>query len=136
MFKILKDSVNTFSCNLFIAHCYYHAVNSRKALSFKMLSTEIRIEIEAQFSSGSTPSQACNDFLRSLQSNSEDELNFHLRKADRSKCPRRRYFNSLYIKYCHVEFGGTNGAEMFDKLEERINDFTVSNDTELMTLRI
>ena len=68
------------------------------------------------------------NFLRDLQSNSEDELNFHLEKADRYKCQRRRDFNSLYLKYCHEKFESRNGAEMFDKLEERINEFMESND--------
>ena len=86
------------------------------------------MEIEALFSSGLTPSQAYTEFLRNLQSNSEDELNFHLKKADRSKCPRKRYFFSLYIKYCHERFGVRNGAEIFDKLEERIDEFMESNE--------
>ena len=38
------------------------AVNSRESLSFKILSTEINIEIEALFSSGLTHSQAYNEF--------------------------------------------------------------------------
>ena len=92
-----------------------------------MLSTEIKMETEALFSSGLTPSQVYNEFLRNLQSNSEDELIFHLKKADRSTYPRRRDFNSLYIKYCHEKLGGRNGAEMFDKLEEKINEFMESN---------
>ena len=58
----MKDNMNSFSCNVFIEHCYNHAVNSREALSFKMLSTEITIEAEALFSSGLTPSQAYNEF--------------------------------------------------------------------------
>ena len=82
----MKVNVNTLSFNVFIEHCHNHAVNSLEALSFKMLSTEIKMEIEALFSSGLTPSQAYNEFLRNLQSNSEDELNFHLKKADRFKC--------------------------------------------------
>ena len=86
------------------------------------------MEIEALFSSGLTPSQVYNEFLKNSQRNSEDELNFHLKKADRSKCPRKRDFNLLYIKYCHEKFGGRNGAEMFDKLEERINEFMESNE--------
>ena len=45
--KVLKDSVNTFSCNVVIEHCHNHAVGTLEALSFKMLSTEIKIEIEA-----------------------------------------------------------------------------------------
>ena len=124
----MKDNINTLSCNVFIEHCHNHAVNSLEDLSFKMLSTKIKMEIEALFSSGLTPSQAYNEFLRKLLSNSEDELNFHLKKADRSKCPRRRDFNSLYIKYCHEKFGGRNGAELFDKLEEKINEFMESNE--------
>ena len=121
----MKDNVNTFSCNEFIEHCHNHAVNSLEDLGFKMLSTEIEMEIEALFSSDLT--QAYNEFLRNLQSNSDDELNFYLKKADRSKCPRRRDFNSLYIKYCQEKFGGRNGAEKFDKLDERINEFMEFN---------
>ena len=76
--------------NVFIEHCHNHAVNSLEALSFKILSTEIKMEIEALFSSGLIPSQAYNEFLINLQSNSEDKLNFHLKKADRTKFPKRR----------------------------------------------
>ena len=124
----MKDDVDTLFCNVFIEHCHSHAVNSLEALSFKMLSTEIKMEIKALFSSGLTPSQAYKEFLRNVQSNSEDELNFHFKKAEWSKCPRRRDFNLLYIKYCCQKFGGRNGAEMFGKLEERINEFTESNE--------
>ena len=99
-----------------------------EALRFKILSTEIKTEIEALYSSSLTPSQAYNEFLRNLQSNSEDELNFHFRKADRYKCPRRRDFNSLYVKNCPEEFRGKNGAEMFNKLEEKINEITESSE--------
>ena len=67
-----------------------------------------------------TPSQAYNEFLLNLKKDCEDDLNFHLQKADRSKCPRRRDFNSLYIKYCQEHFGGQNGPEIFYSLEEWI----------------
>ena len=50
-------------------------------------------------------------------------MNFHLQKVDRSKCPRRSDFNSLYIKYYQELFEGNNGAEMCCNLEERINNF-------------
>ena len=49
-----------------------------------------------------------------------DDLTFHLQRSDRSKCPRRRDFNSLYIKHCAEIFGGRNGPEMFGKLEGKI----------------
>ena len=39
--------MNTFSCTVFIENCHNHAVNSLETLSFKMLSTEMKMEIEA-----------------------------------------------------------------------------------------
>ena len=127
-FKVLKFSNDKFVCNVNIEHCHNHAVNSLEALSFKQLSTSTRMEIEGLFTYGFTPSQAYHEFLRNLQSSSEDELHFHIQKADRSKCPRRRDFNSLYIKYCNEKFGGRNGVEMFDELEKRISEFIESNE--------
>ena len=47
-------------------------------------------------------------------------LNFTAKKADRSCCPRRMDFNSLYAKFCVDKFGGKNGTEMFALLEENI----------------
>ena len=49
--------------NVFIERCHNHAVNSLEALNFKMLSTEIKMEIEGLFSSGLETSQAYNEFL-------------------------------------------------------------------------
>ena len=54
-----------------------------------------------------------NEFLKNLQRNSKDELNFCLKKPDISKCPIRRDFILLYIRYCHKTFGVKNGVEMF-----------------------
>ena len=48
------------------------------------------MDIEVLFSYGLTRSQVYNEILRNLQSNTKDELNFHLKKGDRAKCPRRR----------------------------------------------
>ena len=76
--------MNTFSCTVFIENCHNHAVNSLETLSFKMLSTEMKMEIEA--------------------------------------------LNSLYIKYCHEKSESRNGAEMFDKLEERSKEFIEFNE--------
>ena len=39
--KVLRDNVNSFSCNIFVEHCHNHTVNFLEVLSFKMLSTEI-----------------------------------------------------------------------------------------------
>ena len=72
-------------------------INYFEALSFKMLSDEVRKEANSLFLNNLIPSQACNEFLQNLKKDYQDNLNFHLQKLDRSKCPRRRDFNSLYI---------------------------------------
>ena len=69
-------------------------INSFEALSFKMLSDEVKKEANSLFLNNLIP---CNKFLQNLKKDYENNLNFHLQKLDRSKCPRRRDFNSLYI---------------------------------------
>ena len=71
--------MNSFSCNVLIEHCHNHAVNSLEALSLKMISTEIKMNIEVLFSSGLTRSQVHNEILRNLRSNCNDKLNYHLK---------------------------------------------------------
>ena len=61
------------------------------------------MEIGTLFSSSLTPSQVYNEFLRNLQSNAENILNFHLKKADRSKGPIRKCFNVLNIATRNLE---------------------------------
>ena len=61
------------------------------------------------------------NFLRNLQNNSKNKMSFHLKKADWSKHPGRRDFNSLFVHYCHEKFGSRNSAAVFSKLEKRIN---------------
>ena len=63
-------------------------------------------------------------FLQQLRANAINELDLHMKKADRSICLRRIDFNTLYKKYCEEEFGGENGGKMFDQLEEQINGYT------------
>ena len=120
--------MNPFSSNAFIEYCHNHAVNSIEALSFKILSTGTKMDTEVLFCSSLTCSQVYNEVLRNLQSNSKNKLNFHPKKADRSKCLRRRDFNSLFINYCHNEFGGRRSAAMSNKLEEKINEFMESKE--------
>ena len=55
-----------------------------------------------------------------------DDLTFNLQRSDKSKCPRQRDFNSIYIKYCGEIFGGRNGPEMFEKLEKKITSLKIT----------
>ena len=85
-----------------------------------MLSTENKLDIEVLFSSGLSCSQVYDDILSNLQTNSKDELNFYLKKADWSKCIRRGDFNSLFINYCHEKFGGRNSVQCLMNLRKEL----------------
>ena len=66
-FKILKVATNGFTCNILLEHRHNHPINSLEALSFKMLSEEVRKEVNSVFLNNLTPSQAHNKFLLNLK---------------------------------------------------------------------
>ena len=119
-FKVFKVPMKGFCCNRNLEHTHNHPINSLEDLSVKMLTEEVKNEVLSLSATGLTPSQAHKEFLRRLMDDYPDNLTFHLQMSDRSKCPRRRDFNSLYIKYCGSLFGGRNGPAMFERLEEKI----------------
>ena len=119
VFKDFKVPLNGFCCNINLEHTHNHPINSLEALSFKMLTEEVKNEVLSLFATGLTPSQAHKGFLRRLMDDCPDDSTFHLQRPDGSKCPRQRDFNSIYIKYCGEIFGGKNGPQMFEKLEEK-----------------
>lgn len=92
-----------------------------------MNSDDSKNEINNVFSSGSTPSQAYAEYSWQLNLILKMILSFICDRLSH-KCPRRRDFNALYLKYCHDKLGRRNGAEMFETLEERIDKFKKSNE--------
>ena len=112
-----------FPCHIVIEHYHNHPIKSLEVLSFKAISSDALSKINAFFETGCTPSSAYREFLCSLRKNCENELDFHIKKVDRSITPRRRDFNTLYKKYCLENFGGKDCAEMFEKLGEKIEQF-------------
>ena len=83
--KVLKVETNGFTCNIVHEQRHNHPINSLEALSFKMLSEEVRKEMNSLFLN--------NEFLLNLKKDCEDDLTFHLQKADRFNCPRPRDFS-------------------------------------------
>ena len=120
--KVKKGS-ESYPCDIFLAHEHNHPTTSLEALSHKSLSESVVEEVNSLFVSGYTSSSAYREFLCSLRRNCTSELDFHIQKADRSLCPRRRDFNSIYSKYCRQYFGGKNGEEMFSMMFTKIEEF-------------
>ena len=89
-FKVLKVATNGFTCNIVLKRRQNHPINSLEALSFKILSEEVRKKVNSLLMNNLTPSQGYNEFLLNLRKDCEDDLTFHFQKADIFNCPRRR----------------------------------------------
>ena len=119
--KITSDK-DLLKCKINLEYIHNHPIESLHALSFKSISTETSHKINLLYESGLTPSQAYSEFIQNFRISCDGDLDFHLKKADRSNCPRRIDFNALYKKFCEDHFGGRNGPEMFSLLEEKIHE--------------
>jgi len=123
--KILKpgivcDVTDEFQCTVIIEHYRNHPISSLEVLSFRSIDPMVQEQVYRMFEDGMTASQAYYEFIRNMKIKCENELEFHIQKADRSLCPRRRDFNVLYTKHCTQQFGARNGNSMFEKLQENI----------------
>ena len=124
-FKITKEEfADEYPCQITIEHTHNHPTKSLEVFSYKTLTEEVIGKVDSLFESGCTPSSAYREYLCVLRKICRDELEFHLKKADRSITPRRRDFNYLYKKYCLACFGGKDSAEMFEMLASKIEEFT------------
>ena len=123
-FKIFKDiPSDSFPCANYLEHIHNHPMEALQNFSFKPISDNVAASIKQLFQGSMTPSMAYNEFLKQLRGNAINELDFHIKKADRSVSPRHRNFNTLSKKYCEEEFRGKNREKMFHQLEEQINGY-------------
>lgn len=83
-----------------------------QSFSFKSISDNVAASIKQLFQRSMTPSLAYYEFLQQLRANAINELDIHIKKADRSICPKRGDLNTLYKKYCQEEFGGKMGENV------------------------
>ena len=122
--KLLSNSRNeNYPCVVYIEHFHNHPIQALESFSFKAISQDVSEVVSQLFEKQMTPSMAYNEYLGQLRQSCIDELDFHCRKADRSICPRRRDFNVLYRKYCEKHFGGKNGENMFNEMENKIDEY-------------
>ena len=125
--KVFKKFLN-FPCVIDIEWNHNHPIRALESVSFKSVSEAVSLQVKKYFENGLTPSIAHYEFVSELRRQCDTELEFHLRKADRSLCPRRRDFNALYRNFCDEMFGGKNGSLMFNELEQNLQKLKDNND--------
>ena len=119
----IKKIATDYPCEIVIGHNHNHPIKNLEVLSYKPLSDSCIEEVNALFQSGCAPSAANREILQNLRKRSKNEAAFHIQKANRSVCPRRRDFNSLYTNYCRKHFGGKNGEATFSMKCAKIDEF-------------
>ena len=123
----LVIKINTQNnCVIDIDWSHNHSVCALEASNFKELSSESIGEIRKLYEAGETPCTARQIFIKKLRTDCSNELDFHVRKADRSVVPRRRDFCYIYQQYCKERFGGKD-SEMLEKLSAKLNDYQETN---------
>ena len=103
-----------------------HSVDTLEASNFRDLSSECVEKVNQLYESGNTPSTARQQHLKELRATCNDELTYHKKKAGRSVTPRKRDLNHLYSTFGEEKFGG-KGPLMFEKLEEKLQDYKKSH---------
>lgn len=98
-----------------------HPTNSLHALSFKDIPPAVIETIKAMFSTGLLPGAAHKEFMRELRSQCKDDMEYHMKLADRSKVPRRGDFNDIYAAFNKSLYGTDSLKSMFVKIKERIS---------------
>ena len=122
--KIVKEIPrDEFPCISYIEHAHNHPTKAMQSLSFKSIPDLVASSVRQLFDKNLTPSMAYYEYLQQLRTEVSSELEFPMKKADRSFCPWRRDFNSLYKRYCEEEFGGKNGYKMCDQLDGKISEY-------------
>uniref|UniRef100_A0A7M5V8P8 MULE transposase domain-containing protein n=1 Tax=Clytia hemisphaerica TaxID=252671 RepID=A0A7M5V8P8_9CNID len=133
--RIFRDESEKYPAQINIEYSHSHSTKSLQSLSFKDIPDHVSKTIHELFQKGYTPGLAYREMMQDLKSKSTDDLDLHLKLADRSQMPRRRDFNNLYTDYHRRLFGTANIKEMFKNLEERISSFQQSNPDNLVKLQ-
>jgi hypothetical protein len=114
------DSSNICHINIDLEH--NHSTTNLESSNFKDLSDDCLLKVKQLYAAGHTPAAARQQFLKELKASCINDIDYHLKKADRSITPRRRDFHYLYDQYNKENFGGKN-VEMYEKLAEKIGEY-------------
>ena len=118
--KKLKSNHDGFPFLVTLHWNHNHPVNSLQAWNFKDIPANIIEEVHCLYEKGLTPALAYREYMTNLKECCKDDLDFHHRKGDRSKCPRRGDFYNIYTEFCKSHFGAKNGEEMLAALDEKV----------------
>ncbi|CAB4009765.1 Hypothetical predicted protein [Paramuricea clavata] len=118
------DSCNVCSIDLGWEH--NHSTDNLEASNSKDLCTEVIDKIKKLYEAGHTPSTARQQYHEDLRVICKDDMEFHVKKADRSSTLQRRGFRYIYEQFGKETFGGKHDG-MFHKLVETMEQYKACN---------
>ena len=126
-----KSVIRSHPCELVLDWGHNHTINSAKALSFRPISNDTKDKFENYFDQGHSPSSALHFHQLNLAAMHEcNEQELERCRADRSTNPLYKDVYYLFKKWRLKNHGKENGKEMFQKLEEIINDYNRNHSDE------
>ena len=114
------------NCAIDIDWEHNHSVCTLESSNFKELSAETVVEIKKLFEQGETQLTERQTIIKKFRESCTNDLDFYVKKADRSMVPKRRDFCCIYNLYGKERFVGKNG-EMFEKLSAKLNEYQEPN---------
>lgn len=92
--KVKSNVAHPFSVTLEWNH--NHPVNYLQACNFKDIPPNVVEKVNSMYERGLTPALAYREYISDLRNVCKDNLDFHIKKGDRSKCPRRGDFYNIH----------------------------------------
>ena len=109
----LKRTEEEYPCVVTLEWNHNHPIQALQSLSFRDIPQNVLEEINQMYENGYTPGLAYKEFTKLVMKGSKDELEFHIRLADRSTVPRRRDFNNLFTEFNKKKYGLKNIEEVW-----------------------
>lgn len=117
-----KDAyLKEFPTEIMIRHTHNHLINSADTLRHRTPTKQVEEIFEKLFSKGHSPSTAFEIYKMDLQQEYGED--YHLKVADGSLCPTRRWCYELYYKLFKREYGEPTGLEMLQSLTKFVEDY-------------
>ena len=80
------------------------------------------LKVKRFYAAGYTAAGARQQFMKELKASCINDVDFHLKKPDRSITTRTRDFHYIYGQYNKEKFVGKN-VEMFEALAEKLGEY-------------
>jgi len=122
-----KPYLLTHTAVLSLEFVHNHPITSGHALSFRDIAESSKENFHKLFENGHSPSSARHAHEQTLYLESNTEMDAQETLADRAKNPLLSDICRLFTKWRETNYGADDGKELFEKLQEKIDEYNAVN---------